>query len=118
MGDGNTIKIENHRWLPRDPCFRKGGARPQMVKELVDEDTKQWDRDKITYWFEPHICNDILRIPLTNMHAQDVLTWKENKSMSFSVETAYKVALKLQYPSTGDHSLAHSDDRIWRSIGP
>lgn len=41
VGDGNTIKIENHKWLPRDPCFRRGGARPQMVKELVDEDTKQ-----------------------------------------------------------------------------
>ena len=83
-----------------------------MVRELVDEDTKQCDRDKITYWFEPHTCNDILRIPLTNMHARDVLTWKENKSRPFSIETAYKVALRLQYPFAGDHSLAHSDARI------
>jgi len=87
-----------------------------MVRELVDEDTKQWDRDKITYWFETHTCNDILRIPLTNMHARDVLTWKENMSRPFLVETTYKVALRLQYPSTGDHYLAHSDAHIWRSI--
>lgn len=99
------VEIENHRWLPRPPCFQRDGPRPRMVGELVDEVTRQWDREKIAYWFEPHTCSDILRITLNNMHAKYALTLKENKSKSFTVKTAYKVALRLQYPSLGDHSL-------------
>ena len=39
----------------------------------------QWDRAKLAYWFERHTCDDILRIPLNNLHGNDVLIWKENK---------------------------------------
>ena len=46
----------------------------------MDEDTKQWDRAKLAYWFEAHTCADILSIPLSNLYANDVLVWKENKS--------------------------------------
>lgn len=106
VGDGAMVEIENHRWLPRPACFQRDGPRPRMVGELVDEVTRQWDREKIAYWFEPHTCSDILRITLNNMHAKYALTLKENKSKSFTVKTAYKVALRLQYPSLGDHSLA------------
>ena len=104
--DGTIVEIENHRRLLRTPCFRRAGARPLVVKELVDEGTKQWDRDKIAQWFEPLTCMYILRIPLNNMHAKDTLTWSENKGRFFSVKMAYKVAMRLQHPSSGDHSLA------------
>lgn len=26
VGDCNKIEIENHRWLPKKPCFRRGGG--------------------------------------------------------------------------------------------
>lgn len=26
VGDGTKVEIENHRWLPREPCFRREGA--------------------------------------------------------------------------------------------
>lgn len=93
-----------------------GGEWPHLVRELVDDDTKQWDREKITYWFEPHICNDIWRIPLDNMQTQDVLIWKENKSRTFSIKSAYKVALRLQYPLAGDHSMEHTNRQVWKAI--
>lgn len=67
IGDGTIVEIEKHRWLPRPPCFRRVGARPLLVKELVDEGTKQWDHDKIAHWFEPLTCKDILCIPLNNV---------------------------------------------------
>lgn len=85
VGDGTTIEIENHRWLPRGTCFSRERARPRYVRELVDADTRQWDRDKIAYWFEPHTRNDILLIPSNNMHARDSLTWNENRSKLFTV---------------------------------
>ena len=39
--DGTIVEIKNHRRLLRTPCFRSAGARPLVVKELVDEGTKQ-----------------------------------------------------------------------------
>ncbi|XP_075651352.1 putative mitochondrial protein AtMg00310 [Castanea sativa] len=86
VGDGATIEIENHQWLPKLPCFLRDGSRPRMVGELVYEVARQWDREKIAYWFEPHTCSDILRITLNNMHAKDALTWKEDKSKLFIVK--------------------------------
>ena len=86
------MEIENQCCLPRTPYFWRVGARPLLVKELVDEDTKQWNRDKNAHWFEPLTCRDILHIPLNNMHEKDTLTWNENRGRSFFVKTAYKVA--------------------------
>ena len=116
IGDGTTVEIENHCWLPRTPYFWRVGARPLLVKELVDEGTKQWDCDKIAHWFEPLTCRDILRIPLNNMHEKYTLTWNENRGRSFFIKMAYKVAMRLQHPSSGDHSLARQDGKVWRSI--
>ena len=96
------VGVEDWRWYhngnwesmlsPKNPILWRVGARPLLVKELVDEDTKQWNRDKNAHWFEPLTCRDILHIPLNNMHEKDTLTWNENRGRSFFVKTAYKVA--------------------------
>ena len=99
VGSGSLVDIATHNWLPRPPCFRREGPRPQKVRELVDVDTGQWDRAKLSFWFERHTCDDILRVPLTNTIANDVLRWKENKSNSFTVKSAYGVALRLLNPT-------------------
>lgn len=84
------------------------------VKELVDEDTKQWDKNKLAYWFEDHTIADILCVPVTNLHANDVLEWKENKSQVFSIKSTYVVALRLLNPLNGEYSLslAAADERL------
>ena len=43
VGNGDTIKILSHDWLPH-PLRLLGDIREDMcVKELVDQQTKQWD---------------------------------------------------------------------------
>ena len=86
-----SVDIANHRWLPRPPSFRRDGPRLTKVRELMDEVTGQWDKTKLAYWFERHTCADILSIRLNNLHASDVLVWKENKPQSFTVKSAYGV---------------------------
>uniref|UniRef100_A0A7N2N0N2 Uncharacterized protein n=1 Tax=Quercus lobata TaxID=97700 RepID=A0A7N2N0N2_QUELO len=71
------------------------------VRELIDVETRQWDRAKLAYLFEPHTCANILHLPLPNIWSNDVLVWKENKSNSFSVKLAYSIALSILHPSTG-----------------
>ena len=72
VGSGTPIEIMGHQWLPRPPCFRREGL-GLKVRELVDEDTRKWDRAMIAYWYELHTCADILRTPLTNLQTNDVL---------------------------------------------
>lgn len=91
MGSATSIDIVNHQWLPQPPSFRRNGPRPLKVRELVDEDINHWDK-ALKYWFENHTCADILSIPLANLHANDMLVWKENKSQTFSVKLVYGVA--------------------------
>ena len=121
------VKMEGGKWdlnwycqtsvAASTPCFRRNGPWPSKVRELVDEDTKQWDRAKLVYWFEAHTCVDILSsTPLSNLYANDVLVWKENKSQTFSVKSAYGVAQRVLNLLDGDHSMASADGRLWKSV--
>ena len=65
------------------------------VKELVDQQTKQWDRGKVTTLFEEVTHQEILAIPLTQVEEEDKVVWKVNKSHDFSVKSAYQVVLRL-----------------------
>ena len=82
----------------------------------MDIDTGQWDRTKLSFWFERHTCEDILRVPLTNTTARDMLIWKENKLNSFTVKSAYRVAQELLNPTKGGHSMAGVFRRVWKSV--
>ena len=53
VGSGDLIHIFYHQWLPRPLCLRKEGLGPMKVGELINVETRQWDRAKLAYWFEP-----------------------------------------------------------------
>ena len=70
---------------------------PSMqVNELIDESTKQWDRGNFFSLFTHRTCVVILAIPLNNTYSRDQWVWKENRSQSFFVKSAYQVALRLR----------------------
>jgi len=60
-----------------------------MVRDLIDGDTGQWDREKIFDLFAYRTRMEIMSIPLRPNTTQDMLVWKENKSHSFIVKFAY-----------------------------
>lgn len=86
------------------------------VKELIDVETGQWDRARIGYWFKPYTCADILHLPLPNIQSNDVIVWKESKSNSFSVKSAYSIALTILHPPIGNHSNAGTDGKLWTTV--
>lgn len=47
------------------------------------------DRGKIHALFDRRTCEDILAVPLNQLSSPDKLIWKENRTHSFSVRTAY-----------------------------
>ena len=57
------------------------------VKDLIDSNTMQWDREKIFDLFSHKTRLEIMSIPLQqNTAGRDVLVWKENQSQLFSVK--------------------------------
>ena len=87
-----------------------------LVSDLMDTETKQWDRGKISTLFAYRTRMEILSIPLQNSTAQDKMEWKENRNRIFTVKSAYKVALRLQENTQAEHSRAGLDRPIWKKI--
>ena len=85
-----------HKWLSHNPIFN-GEPNPELkVNDLIDADTRQWDRGKVHALFIARTRNEILALPLNDTQAKDFLIWMENKYRTFSIKTAYHVALRLK----------------------
>ena len=60
VGNGQTIGINTHRWLPRPPTFNNRADKSLKVAGLIDGTTNQWDRVKVHAIFDPGTREDIL----------------------------------------------------------
>ena len=116
VGDGRTIEVSTHKWLSHKPVFI-GEPQPNlMVSELIDENSRQWDREKPFDLFAYHTRMEIMVIPLSRVASRDKLNWKENKRKVFSVKSTYQVALRLKQLDYVEHSTAARDRPIWNKI--
>ena len=116
IGDGEIVGIESHKWLPRPPSFKPEADRSLKVCQLFDADTRQWNRPLIQSLFHASTRDDILRIKLGDARTWDKLHWIETKSPTFSVKSAYHVALRLSNAAVGEHSLANQDKGLWNKV--
>lgn len=116
MGDGKSIRVAAHRWLSHKPFFLDEQQHNLMVKYLIDAHTFQSDREKIHDLFA-HRTRMEISISLQSNLNRDVLVWKENESQSFSVKSAYNVAIRLQEQTRIEHSAASRDRSHWIKSG-
>ena len=116
VGDGRTIGISTHNWLSYEPVFLGEQQQGLMVKDLIDGHKKQWDRERIFDLFAHRTRMEILAIPLQQDAGRDTLIWKETKSGSFSVKSAYKVVIRMRDTIRVKHSSARKDGTFWRKM--
>ena len=58
-----------------------------------------------------------MSIPLQqNTAGRDVLVWKENRSQSFSVKSAYRFTIRMKEQTRIEHSTANTERPIWRKL--
>ena len=115
--DGNTIGVTTHKWLSRRPVFLGEQQMGLKVKDLIDSNTMQWDREKIFYLFAHKTRMEIMSIPLQqNTAGRDVLVWTKNQSQSFSVKSAYRIAVRMKEQTRIEHSTANTERPIWRKL--
>uniref|UniRef100_A0A7N2R2K7 Uncharacterized protein n=1 Tax=Quercus lobata TaxID=97700 RepID=A0A7N2R2K7_QUELO len=72
IGNRQSIKISNNRWLPCSPIFKLGVDTTMKVGNLIDHQTKQWNRSLIQATFTQSTQDDILSIKLTNLACRRV----------------------------------------------
>ena len=116
IGNGRSISVASSSWLPHSPGFLSTSSQGMKVAELIDNDSRQWDRGKLSTTFDSRTCNTILALPLNNLNSQDKLIWKENRAQKFTVCSAYQVALRLLHPNQAEHSLGQAHGSTWRKI--
>lgn len=66
----------------------------------------------MTTLFGVETHQEILAIPLTRMEEEDKVIWKENKGQSFSVKSAYLVALRVVQQQSGESSHTLRNEKV------
>ncbi|XP_040999620.1 uncharacterized mitochondrial protein AtMg00310-like [Juglans microcarpa x Juglans regia] len=100
IGDGKETKIWKDRWLPKRSSFMihcQGQTIDEEAKvaDLINENTKQWDREKIFSMLGPLNATIIQRIPVSSTGAKDKLMWLGTKDGGFTVKSAYHLQKEL-----------------------
>ena len=116
VGNGRTIGVYTHKWLTHKPIPLTEAALDMRVCELIDEDTRQWDRGKLEAMFSQRTREEILTIPLNYLQSQDTLVWTKNAAQKFSIKTAYQVALCTSKQTWAKHSAARDDGPTWNKV--
>ncbi|KAK9983991.1 hypothetical protein SO802_033516 [Lithocarpus litseifolius] len=122
VGNGRKIHIWEDKWLPTPTKFKiisppsDFGDFP-MVSSLIDKDTKWWKADVVYSLFLPFEANTILSILLSYNLPNDSLIWTGNKHGTFTIKSAYHIALSMVIPlGEGECSSSSSNSLIWKRI--
>jgi hypothetical protein len=122
-GDGGTIDIWSDQWIPSSPTRKiltpRGSILLSKVQELIDPTTGKWDEVLIRDNFRLGDVERILQIPLPNFGQPDFVAWHFNKSVCFSVKSAYHIEWKAEYRRRAqrrDGSDQASPHEVWKLI--
>ena len=116
VGDGRSIKIDDHRWLPHPSQFTLDADKNMRVCDLFNPNTRQWHLQLLLNTFRPTTVANIQLINLGTTTSCDKLIWKENKKGVFSIKTAYRVASRMKQVEQEEHSSAWVDKKMWNCI--
>ena len=80
VGNGRSIKIWQHHWLPikhptRITCIMLESMEEAIVECLINVDTRSWNEEMIDGIFIPQEAELIKKIPLSQFETDDSLFW-------------------------------------------
>ena len=97
VGDGESISIWMDHWIPNTttlkPMGRIGNDPIHHVSELFDHENGTWDVDLVRRNFLAPDADAILNIPLRSASGEDYLAWDLERSVVYSVKTAYRALM-------------------------
>jgi hypothetical protein len=103
VGNGRNIRAWRDPWIPKGPTFRpiseKGECRYNRVSDFLDVHGS-WNIGRLQKYFRPIDVEAIIKIRPSPRLQNDFLAWHPEKSGSFTVRSAYHLAVSdhiLQY---------------------
>lgn len=126
IGNGETTRIWEANWLPREEMMRPYGCisqnPPELVSELIDATSTQWDRQRVSEVFMPMDVRVIMAIPLCTMNIPDFWSWHYEKNGKFSIKSAYRMMVATRarreawLESTAGSSSTSSEEGAWKKL--
>ena len=101
VGNEASIRVLRDVWIPNQPSNKvlhptHNVDEDLMVANIIDPDTRWWNRGFIMQSFNREDAEAILRVPLSRRHIPDSLFWTSNKSGEYTMWSGYQVARQLQ----------------------
>jgi hypothetical protein len=123
LDQGHKSASGRDNWLPRNTCLKVSGKKKETwmrwVSELMKQNTRVRDEEKIRKYFFPHDADAIAAINLTQRHTEDFVAWIMEENGIFTVRSAYRLGMQpsLDSMAPGQTSSAPLGDRqIWDCI--
>ena len=126
IGNGRTVNFWEDRWLTNAISFKVCNSRRQgvdvaRVANVMDCRKGTWDMEKVNNIFLPHEAKLILSILISPSLPKDSLVWAWTNNGSFTVQSAYGVALQAlkegqQISDKGTNSDNSKMTNVWKSI--
>jgi hypothetical protein len=94
IGDGKKVKIWRHKWLNILTTYSIQTPwvlflEDSKVSELIDQDTKWWNRQLISSKFMTNEVEAILKIPLSRYGHENLIFWRGTNSGFFGSECLF-----------------------------
>lgn len=120
VGDGESIKIREHSWLPNLSNNRvispRNSTDAEYVKDLFFERRKVWDPSLVEHIFLSWEAETILRISVCEGSVTDKLTWPLTPDGDFSVRSAYRMLESMARSSNPCSSSTDEVSKVWKGI--
>lgn len=122
IGNGATVGIWHDKWLPKLSIFwvtspQSTSPKDPTVNALINTEIREWKTKLIHRVFLPNDTNTILSIQLSRCRPVDHLVWAYTPKGTFSVNSAYKVALSLTLATTSGSTFnSQNKSSSWHTV--
>jgi hypothetical protein len=94
IGAGDSVSIWDDNWIPGSRTMKPMGRRmatdKEVVSELIDQGTHNWNEPLIRELFFKPDVDRILQIPLRHINGEDSVAWALEPKGIYSVRSAYR----------------------------
>ncbi|KAK1678993.1 hypothetical protein QYE76_039841 [Lolium multiflorum] len=96
VGNGAQIRAWRDPWIPRDSCHLprspQGRCQYRWVADFLLPDGA-WNMTRLTLYFQQDDIDEIVKIKTSSRNDCDFIAWHPEKRGSFTVRSAYRLAL-------------------------
>jgi hypothetical protein len=119
IGNGEDVQVWGDCWLPKPPSFSVHSPWLQLienilVRDLIDPNTKGWNKNLIEQNFMREEMEIILNIPIRPSLPKHRLIWRCTKNGEFSVRSAYHLGLDVQAEMSPSDSSKKDESEVWK----